>query len=707
MHLDALKTIGEAVIEEFESEYEVFYTPEELDGTASVVAVQFSGWGETISYDGAMPQDVTDVATMARKYGYQNNYNQIDYSLTKQASSSLSQSVDQLFKWPHKSHVQEFVDDVLNGASGRSEEASDEGELPSEMSSPTDSSMGYIQTVTSALSEYEDTIRADLESLEDSLEYPIILAVGIAPTDEDTYRYPGSITEHGELARYTRYGSFESISNASRCVGEGTCSVCGTTGTVYGTYAKSGVYLMKNQAQFTEYNASNAWRDRPLCGDCINSIDVATGSFLKGQSYGTFTSECWVIPYALPVPEADERLKELIRNASDTLLGGATVNPETEREMARPIASAWDFHRKRVDLDSDQDKLRLAFLHWWQDENSPEIAHQVSWIDGVPVDHLVTLEATMERLLDTLPPFAERLLPTQWTDDDDTEHTIVPTERQIFTGMWFYTLFGRESDSDHEGQRIGDDVSWVALTDALLTRKPISKQTVIGHLVEELLTRYRAAITRGIDDDTAYTSWFDHFLLAKGLLALAAIDAVGSLTDTQVATSTEDNVTHMFNTDTELNEEYDSFAAAITDYLTIHVSVGDSPGRTAAFAIGAMAKQLDLWQQRRDLSRTFLQNRDAEHLTSDTLDEWQRQIKRKSEDYNAQAGNYGTPWNGVHKIAFEAVTAGREHGWSATTDEIRYYFMMGSTIGPFLKQRVVDDGDDEDPDGASTETTTD
>jgi hypothetical protein len=85
---------------------------------------------------------------------------------------------------------------------------------------------------------------------------------------------------------------------------------------------------------------------------------------------------------------------------------------------------------------------------------------------------------------------------------------------------------------------------------------------------------------------------------------------------------------------------------------------------------------------KRNLNRTFVQNRDAAHLSTENLSKWETAIWQKAKTYNAQNGNYGIPWSAAQELFHEAVLRGENEGWNASKDELQYHYILGVTFGP-------------------------
>jgi hypothetical protein len=649
MLLGALATIGEQIAsEEFDTVYAACCDPGSLQGNQTietVVELIFNHDGESLTYTDYRIVDPGDPLEMAIQYGYANRYNQYDHSLTQRASSDLRKELPRMLDWP------------------TDEEIGPVRENP------------FIKSLSAAFEQYQDAMEADVDAIADEVEYKALLTVRI---DEDgESRYPGEIESvmKGTFNAYKE--GLHTGSNATGSTGEGRCSVCDAEETVYGLGAQlDAMYALKKQWPFPQFNASLSWQSRPLCEACIRHIETATKLFLDKQSFGAPGVRCRIIPYALPVKGGTDRLRTLASAARETI---------TEEDHQQPLGAAWNAYRERVDIGVDDDCLRLAFVHYERDSNK---SHGIAYIDGVSVDRFTTIQTAVSDVIETddLGVFTDERQPSPLS------------EKSLFTGMWLYDLFCEESDSDFNGDRIGDSDQWVSLTEDLLTNSEISYPDVISGVVTEALARSRS--TREESDDPEFRSSnypYDNSHIVQAYAFVRVIQQLNLLTDSR----TDHSMQHE-----TITGDYTTFGDGLAEFVTAHRSIDESPGRTAAFVLGALAERLSAWQKQRNLNRTFIQNRSVSSLTTDTLTRWQRDIWEKSKTYNAQEGNYGAPWATATELFHDAVLVGQEDGWNATKEELQYHYILGTTIGPTVHARARENAQDtEDAEPATPEAT--
>lgn len=631
MLLDTLVTIGEQIAEEeYETEYAACCDPDSLRGNQTietVVELEFQRDDDTLRYNGYRIVDPTDPLDMAIRYGYVNQYNQYDHSLTQRASSDLTKELSRLLNWPSD----EGLGDVREHS--------------------------FIQSLNKTFDTYEDEISKDIEAIADEIDYKALLTLRFLRDGRS--KYPGNIEPvmKGTFNAYKE--GLHTSSSATESTGESTCSVCDRYGTVYGLGAQiDAMYAFKKQWPFPEYNASRSWQSRPLCETCIRHIETATKLFLDRQNFGAPGVRCRIIPYALPVEGGDERLRQLVQTSREQL---------TDDETERPLGAAWDIYRKRVDVDVDNECLRLSFVHYKKDSNK---SHGVAYIDGVSVDRFTHIKKTFNDVveMDELGVFSDSRQPKK------------PTEKSLFTGMWLHWLLCEESDSDHTGDRIGDSDQWATLTENLLTKRTISYSDVVSAVVTEAIERVRAQRQSSDSDEYQPTNYpYDGQHIAAAYAFLRLINEMDILNDSR----TDHSMQHEQTTG-----DYTTFGDGLLEFITAHSSIDQSPGRTAAFILGALAERLSAWQKRRDLNRTFIQNRSISGLTTDSMIRWQRDIWEKSKTYNSQEGNYGVPWSVATERFHEAVLEGKETGWNATKEELQYHYILGTTVGPTINAQA-------------------
>jgi death-on-curing protein len=434
--LESLQVIGETIAEEEfdEHPYATYYDPDALSGNQaieSVVVLRFEEDEDGLNYLGPRLVDPDEPLSMAIEYGYSNRYNQYDHSLTQRASSSITKELDRLFAWPTSEEIGGAADEPL------------------------------VVALDEAFEREADAIRDDIESREEAIEYKALLTVSLV--DENGERYPGEVEVFNRGIRESYMATIETSSSAVECSGETRCTVCDELTRTFGLGANlDNAYTVKKQWPFPEYNSSLAWQSRPLCIDCVVDIEVALDHFIGAQDYGAPGVRCRVIPYALPVDGASERLRRLVKNGREPLIG--TGN---EQERKRPLSAVWDAYRGEVELGIEDDFLRLAFTHYVRDSAK---THGVAWIDGISTDQVRELETTAETVLDESPVFEQKQLPKPNS----------PNERQIFTGMWLFGLLTEEIDSNHDGENTGDDSQWAEYTERLLTNGTIPHDAVVA-----------------------------------------------------------------------------------------------------------------------------------------------------------------------------------------------------------------------------------
>lgn len=639
MLLQSLAVIGDEIAKaEFPNKFVSITDAKALADVKSVIILEFDGDEAGLSFQGARSVDPTSPAEMAVRFGYVNRYNQYDHSLTKRTSSSLLEALDMLLEWP------------------QSESLGDHSNKP------------IITALAKEFEKSKDEIRDEVAVFEDSVDYKALLTVAISEDGQE--RYPGEMDTFA-AATFEAYSEklHTDTQSANDAKGDGRCYVCDKQAQIYGLGANLDMmYSSKKQWPFPQYNASRAWESRPLCAECILSIEVATDRFINQQSFGTAGVRCRVIPYHLPVAGAEDRLRTLIANARPELLDG---------ENEKPLTAAWDVYRKHAqDFEIEEDVLRLAFVHYVRDSAK---AHGVGWTDGVSLSQLDRIRETYAQLHAKDIVFKNGYLGPESLN-------IVPSERQLFTGWWLLSLLTKASGSDHEGSQIGDEKNWVEFTQSILTDSKISYQSVVSHITEEAIARYRDRLSgapvrydASISEEDAKQYPFDGFHIHQAYSLLRVLSELDLL---------EDSRTTMTMTPSSITGDFTSFGDGLKEFISAHTSIAESPGRQAGFILGATAAQLSNWQKRKKLNRTFLQNRSVGQLTARELTRWQRDIWEKAKVYNAQAGNYGIPWSRAESLFHEAIMSGEEGGWNATTDEIQYHFILGVNVGPRIARRA-------------------
>ncbi len=626
MLLDALATIGDELAKQhFESKYLACCSPDALRGNQAietVIELEFKRTEEGLTYRGTRIVDPIDPLEMAIKYGYANRYNHLDHSLTQRASSSILTEFDRMIDWPQDNAIGDVVDDP------------------------------FVEELADAFDTYASRIRDDLEQYDESIDYKVLLTIRFQ--EDGSIQYPGEIEALARGAFNAYKGSLETFSNATGSSGITRCAICDEEGETFGLGAGlDAMYTFKKQWPFPKYNASNAWQSRPLCAECIRNLEAVSKLFLDKQDHGAPGVRCRVVPYALPIDGADDRLRSLIRGGYKNL---------TDDESERPLSNAWAQYQSEAEILNEAEVLRLSFVHYIRDSNK---THGVATIDGVSIDHVNSIIETFETVLDTHPFF----------QIEPFSNLTSPSEKQVFTGMWLYDLLCDISDSDHESNPIGDDNRWANYTEALLTASSIRYGEFVNGLTREAIVRYRERLSNDDEEDYPY----DGFHVARAFAFQRTCARLDLLTD--------DHTDHTMNLDS-ITGDYVTLGDGLAEFIDAHDSIDQSPGRSAAFILGAVAAQLSAWQMNRNLNRTFVQNRDAAHLSTENLPKWETAIWEKAKTYNAQNGNYGIPWRTAHELFHKAVLRGENEGWNASKDELQYHYILGVTFGPKIATRA-------------------
>lgn len=739
--LAALKTIGEAITDaEFRDPSEQYWTPGKMADAQAVVVIRLveresDAEGDedqelVLDYAGTRLRSAGDPVDMARTYGYV--YNHIrDQSLTQRVAGSPAKNLGYLMAWPD----QEAIGDVRDAPIVRAlrEVFDREGDVIRDGDESRDGVLAYFDTGDENGEDEngetdEDDETDERETLTPSSSEPVFLTIEVVD-QSGASRWPGEIDAFREAARNYRRDKLATRSAGSGNTGEAVCSVCNERGPVYGAGAPNDrIYTLKRQGPFASHNASEAWRNRPLCIECITAIETAWERFVGPQQYGLPGIRCRVIPYALPVPGGDEQLRTLIRHSRDDIIGTERYDGD---EAERPLARAWSGYRDEIDRGRVEDALRLSIIHYRKDKSR---SHTMSLIDGVSQPGVERIEATAAAVTEQ-PAYIAALRPGG--PPEETGIRVAPSEREIWTGMWAYDLLAREASRSGDDPEPRDAQIWIEVTAALLTGGSLPFESVISAVADELRARIRSDRDQGIDresdlDDPYYAPPFDGIHVAEIYVLLETLAACGVL-DVEAARESDSidakptlrvtSLTAMSNDradrddDQEQNDqdqnqelgpdaEYPSLGAAVEAYIDAHEPIAGSPGRTAAFAMGVMSASLSSWQQRRDLNSTHLQNVDINSLSVDTLPRMRSKIWDKARTYNAQKGNYGTPWSDLHAIVDEAILDGESGGWEATRDDVQTYFIMGSVAGPRLSSLVESKQGDEDEDETADELPT-
>ena len=651
MLLSALRQIGEAIADnEFVDEWDRYYSPGKMDGAETIIGIRLrEDESGSFAYDGTSLHETSEPVELAHQTAYVYNHKR-DSSLTQRIAGNPSGNVEYVLEWVNRDEIGD---------------AADLEPIPK-----------LRETFEAAHDDIVDGVMEYFEggdALSPSSNEPVFVTVVIERSD-GTVDWPGDINAIRQGIRRYYQSKIETKSAGTGNAGTTECSVCGTRTDVYGAGATlDRLYSLKKQGWFPELNASLAWRNRPICVECITAIETGWERFVSPQNYGAPGIRCRIFPYALPVEGGQERLSVLMRNARQDLLGARADSDEPNR----PLSNAWAAYLREVNLDVEDDVLRLAFLHYRKDQTR---SNTLNWIDGVRQPYVVEIEDTASSVVES-PLYETGIL----AGGPSTDTKVGPTEREIFTGMWAYEVLARESTRSGDDPEPAESRFWLEITQEMLTKGEIDYHDFVAAAANEIRERADRDLESDVED-AYYSPPYDTIHVSRVYCLLQTI------VDLEIISGPfESNSTTM----TDLENEYESLDAAVASVIERHDSIAKSPGRRSAFILGVMASQLSSWQQRRGLNRTFIQNVSIESIEPRSLSKLKTKIWDKAKTYNAQQGNYGVPWSELHARMDKALLEGEEVGWQATRDEMQTYFTMGTTMGPRLASRVVSDSESE------------
>lgn len=668
MNLTALMEIGETILDtEFDTDTypcAACTTPWTLDDEDLDVELRVKfrlhGDGATVTdpetitdvtYDSVEWVDLDDTIAAAQRHMYAHQDQHIDYSLTRRVTSN---SYSKRFNGGQS--MAGWLEDAVP------ESATEE--------SLTDVTAGedFLADLHSVVSDPPEALEDELREADDTgAEKAVLAPVFVTPDGEEEFAGDSPIISELTDANVTH--AFEESSAAKRVSGDGVCAACDADTTVYGLGGNnigSGRFLpFKRQGVFPEYAATNAWRARPLCSDCIKTMTVALNLFVGPQDFDIPQIRCRIIPY-------------VVGDNSDVLRGFTELYREN---VTQGVGDELDAFIDVISKADDVDALRFFVMFYRQDIAKLHGIHSVEGVSAPAI--LAFAQQYKETCYDSPVRNSEYLKKVLYTDDPDetAEHAnrFVPSLRQLLSGAWFYRVFFQNRNRKGNGESTPDPGAWRELFESLVVDQQVSYDAVIRETMREL---YEA------DADEDYgTSYHLPALLSTHYFIEACNDA-GYLTG-----SNTDDV--LYPTMDGLTDTYESYGDAVASLINNNPGLGEHPGRETAFTLGVLAARLSAWQQQRGNSRTFIDNNELVNLDAEEGERWVTRIWEKALTYNQQEHNGGVPWQDVYNAFHEANTAYKQSDDTISTDEYRYYYVQGVNIGNALNVTSEDETSDE------------
>lgn len=678
MNLRALKTIGEVVLERQYSgdyKYGTFTTPGTLvdERVTHAFCLQYRVIGDDnntsvlepqtvtgFEFQGAEWREIDDNRLAAEIHQYAHKDQAHDHSLSQRVTGN--DYTQRFFDERYSSDIQSWTSDAVE-------------------ENPSDPFLSVLH----------DTVMNPCEGVEDALaeadqvdqEYGLLTLVFVDP---DGVEYTlGEIPVVGEVTK----SNIERKFSDNGAEGEGVCSLCSTEGIVYGLGAtvigNGRVLASKKQGPFPETAASEAWRSRPLCGECVQKVEKAHNGFIDEQKLRIPQTRCRIIPYS--ATNDTEVVKNFVRSflfelpSSDNELDEDELSDMREQALFKAITTAGT---------GGVGSLRFFVWFYQQDKSKMHGIHSISGVSFPTIDRI----QSSFTLVEEENPIAESGVQDAVMYEDTQT---IPSDKQLVTGRWFYDVFSSTQNQNGNGDPTPDPGSWREIVENVLTNRAVEYDVLVKEIAREMeLNR---------DEEYEFGAFHgEKFIRAH--YVFAALDDAGLLTgvrsnsrDNSDNSTHDDETSYQYPTMQGLDNTYETYGDAVESIIEQNEALRDSPGRGMAFTLGVLAARLSNWQSRRGNSRTFIDANGLTQLSPETAAEWMTRIWEKSTTYNQQENNSGVPWQGIHQVFHTTQTQYENSETPISVEEFRYYYVAGVNLNQAL---TVEDYDGES--NASTDS---
>jgi len=659
--------ITEAADGEIDNEYDLYYTPGELD--EFVVADDEDRYLITLNVDltGDEPAlaDVTAEPlqpSMVDKLGYARYPwgRGIDHSITERGAKggwNLGKTVrycsEKLEKWTNASGKEEAVGCVAEEnpdgwvirdlqALGSRDDVEDEIERHLDPAFPSADSPRVVATVA---------IKLDPDALEKPPE---------VTSDEDGYYYPGQlpVLNDGMVARKLHKLATKNVPSPSK--GDGTCMVTGERGEVFGTAEDPlAFFTVQHSEKFASLDKVEAWRSHPVSSQAALLLQSGT-SLVENCSRTRDGLRVYTLPY---VVNCDFEAARWLYDAIDEADEASIPRIQNEAEARN---------------DSFADDLRFYVIGVRNDSGDINVLHEVPNVDMYWPREVATAQYNVLES-STFAPVAGFRRPDDWRHIGHgiDQETMV---RAITDGSYARdTLAFPNADSPTSD----DPREW--LVTAMLTGQPVPADKLLSQYVDRIGT----AIGSGEGDFPTYlvlTQYAQLEALARAGL-LSAPDDRSELEETPRTTMNQTSDALAFGDSlpdpTDLApdgdvKQYHARKYRLERFLEKRSALRDNEERCGAFLFGVFLGQLANHQSyHRDMNRTLRDQHPADRMNIERMQRVYPDLEQRSGVY----ANGDQLFPETERLLKDAFAEAPPTTWDLPVEDVRFFYALGLAYG--------------------------
>ncbi|WP_435179814.1 type I-B CRISPR-associated protein Cas8b/Csh1 [Halorussus sp. AFM4] len=668
--------ITEAAAGEIDSEFDLYYTPGELDGFVAeadedryLVTVKVDLTGDDPMLDGVTVEPLQP--SMVEKLGYARYPwgRGIDHSITERGAkggSSLDTVVrycrERLQRWTNADErepaVGRVVDDHSDGwvirdlqTLGLHDDIEDELEGHLDANFPSDDSPRVVTTVA---------VRLDPSSLEEPPEGP----------PDDDYYYPGQLPVLNEAMVSRKLHKLATKNVPSPSKGEGTCMVTGEQDEVFGTAEDPlAFFTVQHAEKFPRLEKVEAWRSHPVSSQAALLLQSGA-SLVEDCSQTRDGLRVYTLPYVVDCdPEKAGWLYDAIEDADATTIAG--VQRESER---RNPEFAEELRFYVIGVRNDSGDINVLY-------EVPNV--DIYWPRRVAKKHLEVLNSsTFDSVAGFRRPEADA-----WRHIDRgvrKPETVIPA---ITGGSYARdTLAYPEADDP----TTADPREW--LISALLTGERVPADKLLSQYVERI----------GSDTDTSEGTFSTYLVLTQfaQLEALARADLLYAPDRPELEATprtTMDQTNDPLEPDESLPDptdlapdgnvkNYHARKYRLERFLEERDAFSDdrksADERRGAFLFGVFVGQLANHQSyERDMNRTVRDQHPADRMTSDRIQRTYSDVTQRSGVYASEVGRSGQLFPETENLLKDAFADVEPKDWNLPVEDVRFFYALGLAYG--------------------------
>lgn len=572
--------------------------------------------------------------------------------------NTVSKIEDRVTRWPSDDNVQE-------GVSGHSDEW---------IVNSLDSFGDQVENSSELQSQIENDVKNAVGN--DSFSGLISVKVDVG----DGFQYPGELDVFNEGMVSKKRNKLSSKSAADDSQGEAVDYITGEETTVYGHAPGSPLnyFTGKQVTPFSEFDADQSWRDRPLSAETSLTISMGSGVIESMIQAVTPDGRIAAMPWFNEGTEitADD-LKELYGVMEEIRHNNNPISAVHGWLSQRSGDS--QFNSDSIDEDIFNDETmynadRSAYIVVFNQDQSSlyDVVGETRQVDVFTAEKV---SGSVNDLL-THPLFGELFegirTDLETGENEEDESSWVEQGSDVLQSLLSRTFYEGTVQYDRFGESdIIDPMDGIfTMTMRTLSGTPISYRELMGEYVDRLETSRNYMLSES-DSSIPHPNglvWKQHLQL----LALSESDMLemGQRKDYK-GLLTEDY--HMLDGNYENREE------RLDAYLNSHEPLKNNSEYRSAFLLGGLIGRISQKQRYMDVSSTLASKYGPKHVSRESFHRIVTEVLQKNTEYSDMEG-YELNERYTQRLRDSAVDRGPQD-FSIPVEELQYWFALGVSYG--------------------------